>query len=407
MTSRWVSLSACMLIAAVSQGTFISCFPLWVVPWIGDFHVSRSAAMAGFAVGNVIMGLASPAVGFCIERFPARWNIALGGMALAVGFILGSLSGSFWQVVALYATLLAFGTAFTGLLPTQSIAVQTYPENAGFASGAVTVGSSAGGIILPAILTAPLAALGWRHAFLLTAAIVLLTIVPSASFLLSRPGRAEPALGHARSARSAPMRTSQILRKLAFWVPLMAFVPTMFLVGAVLANAVAIAEDSGIPLKVAGYLVSAIPAGGMVGSLGLGWLCDRIDYRRVFAAAAVAAMLALLLLRNHLGPPPMALAFAVTGVVVGSAFPVLGVMLVRSFGPQLFPRIMGLIVPPMIVTMAVAPVIAGWLRDRLGSYNATFWACAALMLFSAATILILGVPPGKVPGADGGLEPAS
>jgi MFS family permease len=398
----WIALGACMVIPAIGNGVFISCFPLWVVPWIDEFRVPRSTAMAGFAVGNLVMGLASPIVGTCLGRFPAHASVALGGIALAAGFLLGSMAHSFWQIIALYASVLALGAAFTGMLPAQSVAVRILPHKAGMLSGVITLGISTGGIVMPGALTAPVAALGWRPAFLITGAIVLATIVPAAWFLLRGYGEGAAPHGHATGlARQAPQDdTRAIFGQLAFWVPLMGVVPAMFVVGTVLTNAVAIAADSGIAIAVAGYLVPAIAAGGAVGSVGLGWLCDRMDYRRVFAAAAAATVLVLLLLLGHVGPLPMALAFAVVGVVAGGVFPVVGVMVVRSFGPLAFARIMGMMMPALIIAMAVAPVIAGWVRDRTGSYNAAFAYCAALMLFSGIAVLTLGLAPLK-PGPAG------
>jgi len=390
-----------MLIPAVGNGVFISCFPLWVVPWIDEFHVPRSTALAGFAVGNLVMGLASPIVGNCLERFPARWNVTLGGVALAAGFLLGSIAHSFWQIIVLYASVLALGAAFTGLLPAQSVAVRILPHKAGTLSGMITLGTSTGGIIMPGILTGPVAAFGWRPAFLITGAIVLVTIVPSAWFLLRDYGeRGVAAHGRATASgnEATQYTTRAILGKLAFWVPLMGVVPAMFVVGTVLTNAVAIAADSGIAIGVAGYLVPAIAAGGAVGSIGPGWLCDRFDYRWVFGLTAAATVLALLLLLGHIGPLPMALAFAVVGMVAGGVFPVVGVMVVRSFGPLVFARIMGMMMPPLIIAMAIAPVIAGWVRDSTGSYNTAFAYCAALMLFSGVAVFTLRLDP-MMPGA--------
>src|SRR5277367_5279163 len=219
----WTALGACMVIPAIGNGVFISCFPLWVLPWIGEFNVARSTALAGFAVGNLVMGLASPIVGNCLERFPARWSVTLGGMALAAGFLLGAVAHSFWQIIALYATVLALGAAFTGLLPAQSVAVRIFPHKAGTLSGVITMGISAGGIVMPLVLTAPVAALGWRSAFLVTGAIVLITIVPAAWFLL-RGYEESGVAAHGAATRvgneTARLTTREIVAKLAFWVPL-------------------------------------------------------------------------------------------------------------------------------------------------------------------------------------------
>jgi MFS family permease len=385
-----------MLIPAIGNGVFISCFPLWVVPWMNEFHVPRTAALTGFSIGNLVMGLVSPIVGHSLERFPARMSVTLGGVVLAAGFLLGSIAHSFWQIIALYATVLALGAAFTGMLPAQSVAVRILPHKAGTISGLITLGVSLGGIVMPTVLTGPVAALGWRPAFLITSAIVLLGIAPAGWFLLRGYGDgAVAAHGHATPAGSAlpQYSTRALLGNLAFWVPLMGVVPAMFVVGTVLTNAVAIAADSGIAIGVAGYLVPAIAAGGAIGSIGLGWLCDRMDYRWVFGATAAAVVLALLLLLSHLGPLAMALAFFVVGISAGGVFPVVGVMVVRSFGPYAFARIMGMMMPALIIAMAVAPVVAGWVRDRTGSYSVAFIYCAGLMLLSGLAVLTLRVAP--------------
>jgi MFS family permease len=169
---------------------------------------------------------------------------------------------------------------------------------------------------------------------------------------------------------------------------------------------VAIAADSDIAIGVAGYLVPAIAAGGMVGSIGLGWLCDRFDYRWVFGTTAAAVVLALLLLLGHVGPLPMALAFFVVGVSAGGVFPVVGVMVVRSFGPLAFARIMGMMMPAMVIAMAIAPVIAGWVRDLTGSYAVAFAYCAGLMLLSGAAVFALRIAPVK-PGVAGAVLPGA
>jgi MFS family permease len=385
-----------MLIPAIGNGVFISCFPLWVVPWMNEFRVPHGTAMIGFAVGNLVMGLVSPIVGRVLERFPARTSVTLGGVALGAGFLLGSLARSFWQIIALFATVLAFGAAFTGMLPAQSVAVRIVPHRAGTISGLITLGISSGGIVMPVVLTGPVAALGWRPAFLITSAIVLLTIVPAGWFLLKGyGGRGVAPHGNARdpAAEAAQHSTRALFRNFAFWVPLMGVVPAMFVVGTVLTNAVAIAADSGIAVGVAGYLVPAIAAGGMVGSIGLGWLCDRVDYRRVFGATAAAVVLALLLLLGHVGPLPMALAFFVVGVAAGGVFPVVSVMVVRSFGPLAFARIMGMMMPGLVIAMAISPVIAGWVRDRTGSYAVAFVYCAGLMLLSGVAVFTLKIAP--------------
>jgi hypothetical protein len=66
-----------------------------------------------------------------------------------------------------------------------------------------------------------------------------------------------------------------------------------------------------------------------------------------------------------------------------------------------------LMMPPLIIAMAVAPVIAGWVRDTTGSYGAAFAYCAGLMLLSGVAVFALRPAP-MDPGtaAAGVLRPA-
>jgi MFS family permease len=401
----WPALAACMLIPAVNYALFATSFPLWVIPWINDFHVARSTVMSGFAVANLITGLTSPIVGRVLERIPVRLMMALGGVALASGFVLGSIAHSIWQVMALYASVMAVGSAFAGVLPAQSVAVRILPHRTGTTGGLITLGISAGGIVIPGLLVGPVAELGWRPAFVMAGALVLLTIVPLSWFLFKDHGgkpiaaqgeaaaaATDAAHGEAAATDAARLTIRALLGNPAFWVPIIASTAVLFVVGTVLTNSVAIAADSGIKIGVGGYLVPMIGAGSALGSVGLGWLYDRLDYRLLFAATAAAVVVALLLLLGHVQLLPMALAFAVVGFAGGGVFPMLGVMIVRGFGPHAFGRIMGMLMP-MLIIAALAPVFAAWVRDRTGSYGIAFVFCAVLMIPSGLAVLLLRIPP--------------
>lgn len=395
---NWAALAACMLIPGISTGVFICSYPLWIVPWIDKFHVTHSSAVAGFTVGVLVMALALPIVGACVTRFSARACMATGGILLAAGFLLGSAATSYWQLLTLSATLLACGAALTSVLPAQSVGVRILPHKAGTVSGSVTLGASIGGMAIPALLTAPLTAYGWRVAFLIIAAITFFTIIPSALLVPRDHDRDNGAASAAVEPQGTEAGRWPVLRQRAFWVALICVVPGYFAAGAVQANAVAIAADSGIRLGLAEYLVPIIPAGAIVGSQSLGWLCDRLGYRWVFASAATATALALLALSQHVGFVPMAVAFITLGIILGGVIPVAGFIVAHHFKARAFPRVMGLILLPMYLAMAVGPLIVAWVRDTTGTYSVACGACAALMLLSVIVVLMLGSNPKGLAG---------
>jgi MFS family permease len=392
------ALVACMLIPALSNGVFATSFPLWVVPWINEFRVPRSVVMTGFAIGNIVMGFASPIVGRTLERFPVRRSTALGGLALSGGFLLASVAPSIWQVIALYSTVMALGAAFTSTLIAQSVAIRILPHKAGTVSGLITLSMSGGSIVMPIILASLVSILGWRVAVLIAGVIILITIVPLSWFALAGSDahlttlKGKPA---AIEAGAGLLTTRALLGSLAFWAPLMGIAPVSFVVGTVLTNSVAIAADSGIAIGVAGYLVPIIALGAALGSVSLGWLADRMDYRVVFAGTAAALVISLLLLLERVGLLPMAFAFAVVGFAAGGVLPLFGAVVARSFGPLRFPRVMGMMMPAYVLSMAIAPVFAGWVRDLTGSYGIAFAVCAGLMVLSGLVIVMIKASPLK------------
>ena len=394
MRSTLPALGACMLIPAVSNGIFLVCFPLWVLPWVHDFAVQRSTVMTGFGLGNLVMAFSSPLVGRALERVPVRLSVTLGACALAGGFFAAAGAHAFWQIAVLYASVMALGAAFTGVLVGQSIAVGILPHKAGLMSGAVNLSISAGAAILPAVLAGRVAALGWRPSLAICGALVMLTIVPAA-FLLTGYGGTHLLEGRKdeSSARDPSTLTiSALVKTRSFWVLFLVSTPVMFIVGTVLGNTVTIASDSGIAVETGGYLLPAFAVGGAFGSLGGGWLADRVNYRLVFGAitAAVAAAL-LTLFADHLTVWRMALAFAVIGFSAAACFPLLGVIIVRGFGAHAFGRIMGMVIPVLVIAHAGAPILAAWVRDRLGSYRLAFAYCTVFIIVCGLAVAIIQI----------------
>jgi MFS family permease len=226
-------------------------------------------------------------------------------------------------------------------------------------------------------------------------ALIILTIVPAAFLLRSYRGARAPREGRSdelSAGEPSTLTLAALVRKRSFWVLLLASTPVMFIVGTVLGNTVSIAADSGIAAGTGGYLVPAIAVGGAFGSLGVGWLADRVDYRWVFGAITAAVTAALLtLFVDHLTMWSMAVPFAVIGFSAAGVFPLLGVIIVRSFGTQAFGRIIGMVMPVLVIANAGAPILAAWVRDRLGTYRPAFAYCTAFIIVAGLTVAVVQI----------------
>jgi MFS family permease len=93
-------------------------------------------------------------------------------------------------------------------------------------------------------------------------------------------------------------------------------------------------------------------------------------------------------------PPllPMAAALGVIGFASGGIFPLLGVIIVRGFGAHSFGRILGTLMPVLVIVNAVSPFIAASIRDHVGSYVPDFAFCVGYLVVGAIAVIMLRVP---------------
>jgi MFS family permease len=331
----------------------------------------------------------TPLVGRTLDAVSPRLMTLAGAAIMAAGFWLVSLAQAFWQVAALYCTLIAVGAAFAGLLPAQTVVLRRLPKNAGAILGVMVLGLSLGGGLLALALAPLLETFGWRPTFALAGLVILIVVVPLAwIFLDGKAGRG--ARGHGAPDASAPaagdtplMTTRQTFMSPSFWTVLVGFLSLTLVSSAVQPNVVAVAVDAGLTATQGAYLVSVMGLTAALGAPGIGWVADRIDPRTVFAGVAVA--LALALAAIVWVPLLFIPAIAVVGFAAGGGQPLLGVLILGRFGPGNFPRVQGLVIP-LLLPALTGPALAGWIRDRTGSYDLAFLALIPLMAVSVLVI---------------------
>lgn len=391
----WVTVSGAGAVLALTLGFSLVTFPVWVVPWAQDFGLPHATVMIALALCAFSMSLCAPAVGWLIARYSARAVIVAGAAAMAVGFVLAANASAFWQIIVIYGTLIGSGVGLAGMLTGQTVAIQSFPARAGMAGGLMMLGVSLGSGIVPGAISPVLGAIGWRETFMIIGAVLAFGAIPVA-LLLRAPSRSSvPSLAGGPTTRQAlvsPPRTS------AFWLILIGILPVVVALGAIQANLVAIGSDVGMSIGTASYLVTVAATGAAFGGVAIGWLADRFDPRLVYTGVAAAVVLPMLVLIGQRNFTVFAGALALFGFACGGAFPLMGVLIVRSFGADRFPQVFGLIAPFLIPAIA-GPVAVAGIRDATGSYDLAFSLTAALMIPGVLAIwrmaAVSRVPPGK------------
>ncbi len=336
----------------------------------------RGTLSAGIGVGVVAAGLATPGVGILIDRFGVRVPIAIGAALLAGGFgVLFAMTAP-WHFVAANV-LLGPGFAATAMLPITIAVTVRVPDRTAFALGVVSVGASAGALLLAPTLQAVIDARGWRATYAVLGVVVMLTpLVALAALPKGRLQRTRP--GEAPAEKPAPLDLRRELRRPGV-APLAALLVVPGLVNfGFQVHIVPYLASVGHGAQVAAAALGAAVGLSAIGKVAGGALGDRIGALQALRLALVlqAGALTLLPLTGHVAV--LALFVALHGVAVGTEVAVTPVLALRVLGESRFATMYGLLQLGSTVAIGLAPVIPGLFFDAMGSYvgAVAFWIVA-------------------------------
>jgi MFS family permease len=159
-------LLASFLCAFVFSGFGIYAFGLFISPLATDMLWPRSAVSGAFSVVFLIVGISSVVVGSLLDRYDARYIIAVGALWVAAGFTLLAALRELWHFYLGYAAV-GIGLSGMGLVPATALISRWFREKRGKYVGLTLTGVGAGGLA-----TAPLVGgflipnWGWRAGYL-------------------------------------------------------------------------------------------------------------------------------------------------------------------------------------------------------------------------------------------------
>ena len=194
----WYVVGGGFLAQMLVVGFFTYAVSLLVVPVREEFGVSLEQVMYSLTVGTFSGMLVAPLAGAMIDRYPMRWLMSGGVVIFAAGLFLLANSTSITQYVIAFGLTMALTNGFAGSMAVSTAISRWFTASRGRALGIAAIGTSAGGIIIPALVTYWLAQSGWRETMENLALLALALILPLV-FLSVRgqPSDAAPS-GHER-----------------------------------------------------------------------------------------------------------------------------------------------------------------------------------------------------------------
>jgi MFS family permease len=365
-----------------------------------DFHANRAAVSFAFSLINIVGALWLPATGMLIDRFGAKRVIVstclLYGLALISALWVGS---SLWQLYLLCAVLGITFTSGAAPVPYGVVISHWFNRHRGLALGLSMMGIGAGSIVVPILAQRLIASFGWRIAFAVFGAAVLLIPLPLvAAFLRNGPGQRnlQPDGGESTPDASLPPQEKQGLSWHAIWHdPTYWSILCIFsLAGASVHGAIlhmsAIFSDRGVSPERAALATSLVGAALVVGRLGSGYLLDRLFAPRVAILFYGATTLGIgILCAGSAGMFALGGAFLV-GIGMGAEVEVMAYMISRYFGLLAFGSAYAYAFGAFMISGAAGVLLMGVGYDRFHSYTVPLAAFCTVMLLALILLTRLG-----------------
>ena len=400
----WNVVGVGMTFQAITFGLTLYVYGFWVQPLTEEFGASRFDIMLGLMLLNVVMGMVAPFAGRAMDIRPIRLLIIGGAVAMSAGFFIAGAAPALWVFVAAYALLVSLGVLLAGPLASSTLAAKWFRGRRGLAIGWSSVGTSIGGLAMPAVVTWLILNEGWRSAHYAMALIVLVVIVPLVWLIVANAPEdkgieAEPESTNphmiAKAAKARLWSTREILSERSFWAPAIAFGFLTMVFGGVQAHLVPYVQDREVAGENPAILMSTLAFAGIIGKILFGAATDRFSHRLLFYVASAMLAGALLMLRLQPSFDVLIAASGLLGLATGGFLPLIGAVVAGHFGPIAFGRVMGLLGPFTMPVAVLGPPIAGHIFDLTGSYVRAFELFLGMIVIAGIAVAFLRNADGK------------
>ncbi len=375
-----------------------------MLPLHRAFGWSIGSISGALALRIALYGLMGPFAAAVIARYGIRATVAVAMLLIVGGIGLATRMTALWQLWATWGVLVGIGTGLTAMVLGASVANRWFTARRGLVIGLLTASSATG-----ALLFLPLAAwlsdhYGWRVALLPAAAacglsgLLMLLVGRDHPSDLGLPAYGETAVVRppvaGNPARAALATLGQAARTQAFWLLFATFfvcgLSTNGLVGT---DFIPLCEDFGMAATAGASVLAMMGAFDFVGTIGSGWLSDRVDSRwLLFAYYGLRGLSLMALPLLHFSVAGLSLFAVFYGLDWIATVPPTVRLCASVFGRERAAMVFGWVFCGHQLGAATAAFGGGWSHDVLGSYLPAFFAAGVVCLAAAVAALAIRGP---------------
>ena len=401
----WVIVGTMFIVSLAQTAQYNPAMSIFLKPITEEFGWSRTTFSSAIAIGGLVGALLAVIVGPILDRRGPRTLTFVA--FLLMGMVTMALS-SVSEIWHLYAIIVTNRALITGLLSiVAGVAVSKwFVRRRGRAMSFAVTGLRFGQAIVPPYTTFFVLRTGWQSAAIALGAFIwVLTLVPVILLLRRQPEdmglrpdgeRDRNGDGEAGSDQLAAFTDAgevsytlaQALRTPAFYLILFATSGLAFNIGGLNFNLFPFLTDQGISEAAAAGILTAWSLISAVGSLGAGFIAERLHVRFVMAiafAVATGGVVALIFTDDL----PTALVFAfIHGLSFGALPMLMQLVWADYYGRRHQGAIRGFVTPFQVIVQAGGPIAGTLVFDLMDTYIPAFALFGAIYVVCAIAMLL-------------------
>ena len=352
-----------------------------------EFQWNRTQISGAASLGALLGAGLAVVTGRILDRTGPRAILTIGALVTTVAMIALSQTNTIMTFYIFYG---AARVSDQGLI--QSVSPSTiakwFDKNSGLALSILFGITALGGVILPLISQMSITEFGWRHGWMVLAAIMFLTgVLPVLMFVRSSKNfTANKNVSESENFIDNEFSLSEVLHTKEYWF----LTTTVFLTGIATAgiglHIVPFLVGQGLNPEVAVATVSLRFLASAVGGLLGGVSADRFTPRSLILLAVSTRAFSIIVLIFAGTFLTAGISGVLGGLSDGIQSTVLVLLLVSYFGKNNVGGIYGINRASAVVGFSAGPMIAGIGFDVIGSYTNIFWGFLLLTIVSIALV---------------------
>ena len=389
------------LIAMISFGPRSS-LGFFLTPLSQTNHWGRDVFAFAVAIQNLLWGIGQPFAGAIADRFGTNRVLCVGAIFYALGLVIMAQSTTPEARDLSAGVLIGLGLSGCSFNIVLGAFGKLLPEKwRSLAFGAGTAAGSFGQFLYSPIAVALMDKTGWQETLLIFGGVTLL-ILPL-SLALATPASLKGPVAGGKPTQSARQAFAEAFGHRSYVLLVLGFFTCGFQLAFITVHLPSYLIDRGLSAEIGGWTLAVIGIFNIVGSLGSGWLSNRMPKRYLLSiiyfirAAAIVAFITLP------ASPVATLVFgAITGLMWLSTVPPTSALVAVMFGTRWLAMLFGFAFFSHQVGGFLGVLIGGLAFERTGSYDVVWWLSVLFGVLSA----VINLPIVEKPVARLAMAPA-